>query len=455
MTGKNRDQTLAMGTEPIAGLMIRFSLPAIVGMLANALYNIVDRIFVGQAVGPEAIGAISVAFPYMLFVFSCGLLVGVGSGALVSISLGEGRRSRAERAMGNALLFLAAGSAVLTCGGLSFPHAILRLSGASASMLPSAEEYFRIVAWGIPFSTLSFGLNFFIRSEGAPWYAMFTLVIGAFSNIILDWFLIISMKMGISGAAWATVASQILSSLWAVRYYLLGRGSLRLRKRHLFPDRIVLGRILSVGFAPFLTELSFTVIMALFNRILGKYGGDMAISAMGIFFSLDSLFFLPVLGLAGGVQPIIGYNYGSGNFSRVMKAVTTALWMSAVYFAASFSIIMAIPVPLVKIFNSSSAQLVSLAARALRIAYSGVIFASVSVIAAHAFQAMGKAKVGIFLTLSRHFLFILVPLFLLPPLLGTDGVWMALPLSDLGGGILGAWLLKREFRILGGKIMEG
>jgi Na+-driven multidrug efflux pump len=218
--------------------------------------------------------------------------------------------------------------------------------------------------------------------------------------------------------------------------------------KNLRPDRVIIGKILAIGAAPFLTEFSFTFIMALFNRFLRTYGGDLAISAMGIFFSLDSLLFLPVLGLAEGVQPLIGYNYGARDYGRVIAAVRSAILMGLVFFAGSFLLIMTVPEPLIRIFNDNDPALLALAVRGMRIAYSGVLFASVSIIASHTFQAIGKPKKGLFLTLSRHFLFILPPLFFLPPLLGTDGVWMALPLSDLGGGLLGAWFLKREFALM-------
>ncbi len=444
----SHDRTHVMGTDSIPRLMLRFSLPAIGGMLANALYNIVDRIFVGRTVGPAGIGAISVAFPFMLLVIAYGLLIGVGAGALVSISLGEKRRARAEKTMGNALVFLAGGSIVIAAAGGMLSGPVLELSGASETMLPLAKEYLDIIVWGIPFSTLAFGLNYFIRAEGNPRYAMYTLFVGAFANIVLDAVLILKLGMGIRGAALATVASQLLSLGWAAAYYIRKWGTLRFRLKNLRPDRVIVGRMLAIGTAPFLTEFSFTFIMALFNRFLRTYGGDLAISAMGIFFSLDSLLFLPVLGLAEGVQPLIGYNYGAKDYGRVIAAVRSAILMGLAFFAGSFLLIMTVPEPLIRIFNDNDPDLLALAVRGMRIGYSGVMFASVSIIASHTFQAIGKPKKGLFLTLSRHFLFILPPLYFLPPLLGTDGVWMALPLSDLGGGLLGAWFLKREFALM-------
>ena len=439
------DKTFAMGRDSIPRLMMRFSLPAIGGMLANALYNIVDRIFVGRTVGPAGIGAISVVFPYMLLVFALGLLIGVGAGALVSISLGEKRRARAEKTMGNALVLLVAVSTAIAAAGGLFSTFILELSGASLTMLPLAREYMDVVVWGVPFSTLAFGLNFFIRAEGNPRYAMYTLFVGAFANILLDWAMIIGLGMGVRGAALATVASQVLSLGWAAAYFVRKMGTLRFRLKNLVPEGHTVLRMTSIGLAPFLTEISFTFVMALFNRVLRNYGGDLAISAMGIFFSLDSLFFLPVLGLAEGVQPIIGYNYGAKNYGRVISAVRWAILLALGYFACSFLIVLTVPETMIRIFNESDTVLLALTVRAMRIGYSGLVFASVSIIASQTFQAIGKPGKGIFLTLSRHFLFILAPLYFLPPLMGTDGVWIAMPLSDLGGCLIGSLFLKYEF----------
>lgn len=446
MEEKGIERSSAMGTESLPKLILRFSLPATVGMVAHALYNIVDRIFVGRAVNALGIGAIAVGFPFMLLTMAFSLLVGAGAGSFVSLSLGEGKRNQAERAMGNALGLLLAGSLVLSLFGWAFTEEILVLSGATEAMLPMAKDYLAVVVWGIPFSFLGFGLNYFIRAEGNPRFAMGTLVLGALLNVFLDGLFIFAFHMGIRGAALATVLSQGVTALCAWWYYGARMGELRFRKRNMLPDPTVLRRIFSIGLAPFLTEVSFTFVIFLFNRLLRTHGGDMAVSAMGIFFSLDSLFFLPVLGLAGGVQPIIGYNYGAGNYGRVEKAVRIAVAMAACFLLSSFLVVMITPEPLIRLFTTKDPELVRLTARGFRIAYSFVFLASVNYVAVNTFQAMGKAKTAVFLSMSRHFFFIFLPLLLLPPLFGTDGVWMSFSASDLGGGAMGAWLLRREFR---------
>lgn len=448
MDGRGIERSSAMGTESLIRLILRFSVPGIVGMVANAFYNIVDRIFVGRAVDPMGIGAIAVGFPFMMLIIAFSTLIGVGAGSLVSISLGERRRSRAERAMGNALLLLTGGGVLATVVGRLFSEEILALSGVTPTLLPMAKEYLGIVVWGIPLSAIGFGLNYFIRAEGSPRFAMFGLVLGAVMNILLDALFIFAFRMGIGGAALATVLSQGITALWSAWYYLARMGELRFRLRTLIPSPDILRRIVAVGLAPFLTEMSFTFILILFNRLLRRYGGDMAVSAMGIFFSLDSLFFLPVMGLAGGVQPIIGYNFGARNYERVIRAVKIALVMAALFLGGSFLVVQMAPELLVRFFTTRDAELVRVTARWFRMAYACVAFASVNYVASHAFQAMGKAKIAIFMSLSRHLFFIFLPLLVLPPIFGTDGVWLSFSLSDVGGGLMGAWLLRREFRRL-------
>ena len=443
---KTTDKSRAMGTDSIGRLMLRFSIPAIVGMVANALYNIVDRLFVGQTVGASGIGAISVVFPFTIMVIAYGLLIGVGAGSYISMSLGEKRRARAEKGMGNAILLIAGGGIVLTLVGFFFAEPILRLSGSGDTLLPMAMEYMGYIVWGVFFSNLAFGLNYFIRAEGNPRYAMFTLIIGAGANVALDAWFILVLDMGVAGAAIATLISQVISASWAVAYYVRRMGALRFRLKNLNLEWRVVKRILAVGSAPALAEISFTYVLIVFNRTLRLYGGDLAISAMGIFFSLDSLFFLPVLGLAGGVQPIISYNYGAKNYDRVIRSVLAAIKIGALFFTMSFTLVMLVPGHMIRLFSPDNPELLAMGARGMRLAYCGIILASVSLVASHTFQAIGKARIGIFLTLSRHFFFILLPLFILPPILGIDGVWLSMPLSDLGGAMAGSWFLRREFR---------
>jgi len=443
------DRSERMGRGSIPKLLLHFAAPAITGLVANALYNIVDRIFVGHTVGPLGIAAITVAFPFMITVMSFGILVGVGSSSLISIFLGERKKDQAELVLGNALTLLVTGSLFLMAGGYFLGEKILLLSGASRTIIPSALSYMGIIILGIPFSSLSFGFNYFIRAEGHPRYAMFTLILGALLNMILDAVLILHFSMGLRGAAIATVISQLVASVWVCLFYLYSRGALSIIKENLKIRWEITRRILTIGFPPFLLEMTFVLMLALINRVIHYYGGDIGISAVGIFFSLDSLLFLPVIGIGEGVQPLIGYNFGSGDHARVVHAVKLALLWAFTFFFVSFTIMMLFPGQLVSLFNRESVELMEMATRGMRIAYLCLPLLSVTIITSFTLQALGRARESLVLNLCRQVLFWVPFMILLPKIWGLDGVWMSIPISDSLGSILAGWILWKQVRKLG------
>jgi putative MATE family efflux protein len=313
------DRSIRMGEEPIPRLLLHFSLPAVAGLLANALYNLVDRIFVGQTVGALGIAGIAVAFPYVIAGIAFSLLIGVGSSALNSISLGEGKPERASRVLGNGMFLVLILGLPLVVAGRFLAEPVLTLSGATENIIGPGLEYLRIVSLGVPATLATIVLSHCIRAQGYPAYAMMVAFLGAGANIALDALFIFGFSMGIQGAAWATVISQYLATVASVWFFLSGRGSVRVHPAHFVPERVTLVRIFQIGMAPFLMELSFTLLVGWINRLLREYGGDLYISAMGIFFSLDSLLFLPSIGIGQGLQPLVGYNYGAGNHRRVNR----------------------------------------------------------------------------------------------------------------------------------------
>jgi len=449
MRNKKLDRSERMGKGSIPKLLLHFAAPAITGLVAHALYNIIDRIFVGHAVGHIGIAAITVAFPFMITIMSFGILVGVGSSSLISIFLGEKNREKAETVLGNALTLLISGSIFLMVAGYFMGDRILLFSGASPTIIPHALSYLDIIVMGIPFASMSFGFNYFIRAEGHPRYAMFTLVFGAILNTILDAILIIHYSMGLQGAAIATVISQFVSALWVSMFYIYSRGTLSIARKNLKLKWNIAKRILAIGFPPFLLEMTFVMVLALINRVIHYYGGDLGISAVGIFFSLDSLLFLPVIGIGEGVQPLIGYNFGSGDHDRVIHAIKLALLWAFTFFFMSFSIIMLFPEPLVGLFNKDNAELMAMATRGMRIAYLCLPLLSVTIITSFTLQAMGKARESLVLNLSRQ-VFIWIPLMIiLPRIWGLDGVWMSIPISDGLGSILASFILWKQIRHLG------
>jgi putative MATE family efflux protein len=442
------EHTDRMGTGSIPKLLMHFAAPAITGLVAHALYNIIDRIFVGHVVGHMGIAAITVAFPFMITLMSLGILVGVGSSSLISIFLGEKRKDKAEKVLGNALTLLILGSVFMIITGFLFGEKILLLSGASQNIIPHALKYMNIIIWGVPFALMSFGFNYFIRAEGHPRYAMFTLIFGAILNTILDAVFILHFSMGLKGAALATVLSQLASALWVILFYINSKGALRITRKNMLLKGEITRRIIAIGFPPFLLEMTFVIVLSLLNKVIRSYGGDLAISAVGIFFSLDSLLFLPVIGIGEGVQPLIGYNYGSGDHHRVVHAIKLAMLWAFGFFFLSFSVIMLFPEPLVSLFNRDNVELMEMTVRGMRIAYLALPLLSVTIITGSTLQAMGKARISLALNLTRQIVLWIPLLVLLPRVFGLDGVWMSIPVSDGLGAILSSFILRSQIRQL-------
>lgn len=437
-----------MGSEPILKLIIAFALPSIAGMLANALYNIVDRMFVGRIVGPEGLAAISVCFSFMLFNLSICLLFGVGSAPLMSIALGENNTKRAEQILGTAVsgVFLVVCAVALASAFMLDP--ILELSGASPVLLPKAKEYLRIILWGVPFSGVSFTLNFCIRAEGRPAFAMGTQVLGALCNIILDTVFIVYMGMGVAGAAWGTVISQIISSVWVASFYVRRLGVLHFRIKNLIPRFSLLAKILPLGLSPFLTEMSFTLFFVFFNRALTTHGGDMAVSAMGAFMGWDSLLFLPVIGIGEAVQTLFAYNYGARLMERVLEALKWALIIASFYFVLSATSVAFFAEEMLSLFTTNT-ELLEMASVGARISYTGVLFVGITLISISFFQGLGKAKISLLLNMARQFFFLIPSIWFLPRIFGLSGVWFCFPVMDAGGGALALYFLLREYKKLG------
>jgi len=443
---KNTQDSNRMGYDPLGKLLLQFSIPAIIGMVASALYNIVDRIFIGHSVGPQGIAAITVAFPFFLTIISTGMLIGIGSSSQISRNLGKDDEQRARKVMGNAVLAIAFFSFFLVTTGFFFMEELMRVCGASDVVIPLTTEYMTIILWGVPFQLISFCFNYFIRAEGQPRYAMWTLIIGAILNVLLDWIFIVHMGLGITGAALGTVMAQFLAACWVIVFYLKKMGTLYFSREAFVPDWSVFKEMIFVGFSPALMEMFFVVVTVLLNRILVSLGGDLAISAMGIFFSLDSLIFMPIVGIGEGLQPIVGFNYGAGNFDRCRKVVKLATVSAFLFFSTTFILAQLFPRELTMMFNSTSEELIALTVRAMRIGYLGMPIASIAIISGFVFQALGKARQSLILNLCRQVFFLLPPLLILPPIWGIDGVWSTFPVVDIGGGLLGGFMLRAEMK---------
>ncbi len=441
------DTTQQLGERPIGSLLVRFSVPAVTGMLVQALYNTVDRVFIGHGVGPLALAGVAVSFPFMLITIAFAVLVSVGATSLISISLGEGRKDYAERVLGNAFVLLAAVGLVMTAAGLLLLEPLLRLFGASDEVLPYAVAFLQIILPGVAVSNLSWGMNNLIRGEGSPRTAMITMFIGSGANIALNPLFIFGLHMGIRGSALATVLSQALATAWVLSYYLRGGSTLKLRLACFRLDPSVLRRMLPIGAAPFAMQLAASVLNAAMNNQLFAYGGDLAISARGIIYTVDVLFFMLMVGINQGSQPIIGYNHGAGMTARVRKTIELTIVAATTLALLIWAATRLFPAGIIGLFGAGSPALLQLGSRGLTLTFLALPIAGFQMAAGGYFMAVGKSGQAIFLGMSRQIL-VIPGVYLLPRFLGLDGVFAAIPAADSLSFLLTFALFFREWRSL-------
>ncbi|MDI9412611.1 MAG: MATE family efflux transporter [Bacillota bacterium] len=449
------DRAERLGQEQILPLLLSFSIPAIVGMLVQALYNVVDRIFVGNGVGPNGLAGLTVVFPVMLVQMAFSMLIGLGATALISIRLGEGKPREAEHIMSNAFGMLVFISIGLTIVGITFIDPLVHLLGASDAISPYARDYLSIILYGSVFQSIAFGLNHMIRAQGNPKVAMATMLIGAITNTILDPIFIFGFGWGVKGAAFATVLSQMISAIWVIAFFLKGKGELKLNLRTAYRIQWpVILQIISIGFAPFAMQLAASLQNLILNQSLGVYGGDMAISAMGIIFSINTLFLMPIFGINQGAQPIIGFNYGAKKFDRVKKTLLYAMTGATAIVTIGFLATRIAPHQLASLFGRHDEELMALGVHAMKIVMLFFPIIGMQIVGANYFQAVGKPKKAAFLSLSRQFVLLIPFLLLLPRIWGLSGVFAAFPASDAGSTIITGLLLKRELNSLNGRKQE-
>ncbi len=447
MTDINKSRSEMLGEKPIPELLISFSVPAIVGMMINALYNVVDRIFLGAGVSQLAIGGVFLNFPILMVIMGFGMLIGVGGNSLASIRFGQGKKDVAERILGNAVTMVLVSGLVLTIVFSLNLERLLRFFGASDTILPYAMDYGRIILFGTVFQMLGFGINNFIRGEGNPRMAMITMFIGAITNIVLDYIFIFPLNMGAKGAALATIVGQFLSAAWVIAYFLGDKSLLKLKLETLKPNFGIIKEIISLGITPFSMQLVASGINIIFNNQLQNYGGDLATSSMSVIYSISTLAFMPVFGLNQGIQPIIGFNYGSGNMVRVQKALRIGIVVAVIYMTFNWIITMSVPHVLVKIFISRPddyAKIKDMVIPGLRIFNTFIPIVGFQIIAANYFQAIGKPRIGFILTMSRQLLLLLPSIVILPRFFGLTGIWMSMAVSDGLSSLITTFFILKE-----------
>lgn len=442
------DRTEQMRTGNLGSLLFKFSLPAIIGMLVNSLYNVIDRIFLGQGIGKLAIAATTVALPMMTVLMAVSILIGVGATALISIRLGEQKKAEAELIAGNAVVMIMLLPALFAVFFFIYTEPILIFMGASQEVLPYARDFTEIIMLGAVFGSFSMGVNNFIRAEGNPKVSMYTQLLGAVINVVLNYIFIFKFGWGMKGSAFATILAQFISALWVLGYFLTGRSLIKLKFSNMRLQWSILAGIMAIGFAPFAMQIAASIQQIILNRILMAHGGDIALSAIGIIMSIAMLLFMPVLGVSQGAQPIIGYNYGARQYDRVRGTWKLAALAGTAIALIGYLALRIWPEPMVALFSKGDTELISLTVHAMLIYMALIPLVGFQVVSSTYFQAVGKARQAAVLSLSRQVLFFIPLLFILPRIWGVEGVWRTAPISDFLAICLTATLMFFEMKSL-------
>lgn len=441
-------KTTELAEARIGRLMLKYFVPAFIGVFVNSLYNIVDRIFIGQGVGAEALSGISVIFPVMLIMMGFGMLIGIGAGVVVSISLGRRNHQKAEQTLGTSLVLMVAASALIMIIGFAIKKPMLEAFGATRETFEYANDYLDIILFGVVFQVVGFSLNNIIRAEGSVHTAMYSMLISAGTNLVLDPIFIFGLGMGVKGAAWATVISMIILTVWVMAHFRSKRSVITLHWKNLTVDWKITREILAIGMAPFAMQIAGSMVQGLLNKKLIDFGGDLAVGAMGIINSVATLVIMTIVAINMASQPIIGYNYGAKSGKRVKETLRYSLIAATLIACSAFALIAAMPGVLVKLFNKDSQELYGLTVHGLRIIILAWPVVGFQIVAGHFFQSVGKAKIAMFLTLLRQVLVLLPLLLVMPGWYGLTGIWAAFPMADATSAMVVTYFLIKEWRKL-------
>ena len=439
---------LELGTEPVGKLLKKYALPAIIAMAASSIYNMVDSIFIGQGCGPMAISGLALTFPLMNLSAAFGTLVGVGAATLTSVLLGQKNYDTAKRVLSNVFILNVLIGLIFTVISVSFLNPILRFFGASDQTLPYARSYMLPILLGNIVTHLYFGLNSIVRVSGHPQKAMAATLLTVGINTLLDPLFIFVFKMGIQGAAIATILSQSIALVWILRILCDKRELLHFSRDTFSVDWGIARRSMSIGLAPFLMNVASCFVVIFINNQFKHYGGDLSIGAYGIVNRLVFIFLMVVMGFTQGMQPIAGYNYGAKQYDRVMRVFHLTVLCSCAVTSVCFIVGVFFPRTAASLFTHDE-QLISMAAHGFTIDVLLFLIIGRQIVISNFFQSLGLARKAIFLSLTRQLLFLLPFLALLPRWFGTDGVWYSMPASDLAALIVSEVMLlrlKRQFR---------
>jgi len=442
----NKQSALELGQKPVGGLLVQYALPAIVAMTASSLYNIIDRAFIGQMVGPEAIAGLGITFPFMNLSGAFGAAVGVGASTCISVKLGQRDYKTAEHLLGNTVTLNLIIGFLFMVVCLIFLDPILRFFGASDVTLPYAREFMTVILLGNMVTHMYFGMNAVLRAAGKPRHAMYATLFTVACNIVLVILFVWWFRWGIRGAALATITSQTLALCWQMRVFSDKKELLHLKRGIYRLQGNLVHNIIAIGISPFLMNVTACIIVIFMNNQFVHYGGDMAVGAYSIANSVAMVFFMFVMGMNQGMQPIVGYNYGAERYDRMFRCLWLTIGAATTILLMGWALSMLFPREIARIFTTDE-TLLGLSARGIHVVMMVFFVVGSQAVITNFFQCIGKVKISIFLSLTRQ-LFMLLPLaYVLPMFWELDGVWYAMPVSDFASFTMTLpllfWYMKR------------
>lgn len=438
--GNQHITTSDLGRLPVSKLLRYYAIPSVIGSVVNSLYNVVDRIFIGQGVNSLAISGLAVTFPILIFLQAFGVLVGVGAASRISILLGQKQKDKAENLLGNAFALSLITSISTIILIMVFLNDLLLSFGASEATLPYARDYLMVVIPGNVFANLTYSYNAVMRSTGYPRKAMITMIIGAVLNVILNPIFLFVFDMGIQGVAWATVISMFVTMIFVLQHFTDKRNLLNIKAKYFKLKWDYIKGILSIGIAPFAMHLTASTVNLIKNTSLLKYGGDYAIGAYGIVNSIAVLILMVVMGLSMGMQPVVGYNYGAGHMHRVREAYTRTVRINTFIGLMGTLLALFFPKILVMMFTTDQ-TMIDVTIPAVKIELAAMWVVGFQSTTGQFFQSIGAAWRSLVISLSRQVIFLIPMIYILPKFWGLTGVWIASPASDLLSGLISSSML--------------
>ena len=429
-----------LAKEGVGKLLLKFSIPSGIGMFVMTLYNVVDTIFIGHTVGFMGIAGLSIAFPLQMMILGTALVIGIGGASLISRSLGANDFKKAELTLGNAACLVIIISLFISVIGISISGSLIIIMGASDTIFPYSKGYLDIILCGTVFQIFAIAIGTTVRAEGNVFVPMKSMILGASINIVLDALFIVGLGMGVQGAALATILSTFISSIYLIIYYLSDKSSLKFHLKNFILDLKISKEICSVGISDFARSAAMSIVIMFLNRALVFHGGDLLVAVFGIMGRVMMFSMTPIISIGQGLQPILGFSYGAGQYKRTVKAIRIATTTSTAISVAFFTIIFLFPAPIMGIFTNDK-NLIMEASHAARVVFVGLSLVGYQVIGSVVFQSLGKAVPAFLTASSRQILFLLPLIIVLPRFFKLAGIWISFPVADLFAFILTLILL--------------